>query len=225
VKILDLEQRTPEWHAARLGRVGSSDAADMLATIKTGEAAARRDLRMRLVCARLTGRVEESGFVSAEMQRGTDLEPVARAYYEAETGSMVETIGYVQHDELMAGYSPDGFVGAEGAVEIKVPKTTTHLKYLRDGKIPNEYRAQLVHALLISGREWIDFVSFDDRLPDALSFFCTRLTLSRELMGDLAELDAYEKKLRAFLAEVDTELEALQTLADMRGRLVMAVNA
>jgi antitoxin component HigA of HigAB toxin-antitoxin module len=85
--------------------------------------------------------------------------------------------------------------------------------------VPPAYVPQLTHALLLTGRQWIDFVSFDDRLPEALSFFCVRFTLSQ------AELDAYEKKLRAFLAEVDTELEALQTLADMRGRLVAAVSA
>ena len=53
--VLDVAQRSPEWFAARCGRVTSTAAADMLATIKSGEAAARRDLRTRLVCERLTG--------------------------------------------------------------------------------------------------------------------------------------------------------------------------
>lgn len=217
--ILELEQRTPEWHQARLGRVGGSDVDAMLSTIKSGEAAARRDLRMRLVCERLTGRVPEAGYVNAEMQRGIEMEPIARAVYEAETGAMVQAIGYVQHDELMAGYSPDGFVGADGIIEVKCPKTATHLKYLRDGRVPLDYLGQCQHALWITGRAWIDFISFDDRLPEALAFFCVRLT------RDAAMVDAYDASIKTFLASVDTELEALQTLADLRGRLTMAVGA
>jgi hypothetical protein len=119
----------------------------------------------------------------------------------------------------MAGYSPDGFVGAEGLVEIKCPKTATHLKYLRDGRLPAEYIGQCVHGLWIAGRSWIDFVSYDDRLPEALAFFCVRVTRNE------AGVQEYVDKLRSFLAEVDTELEALQTLADLRGRLTMAVGA
>lgn len=216
MKIVNVEQRSQEWLKARLGRVNSSDAADMLATIKSGEAAARRDLRMRLVCERLTGRVPEAGYVNAEMLRGTELEPIARAAYEAETGGMVEQVGYVQHDELMAGYSPDGFVGVDGLIELKAPKTTTHLKYLRDNRVPPDYLAQCQHALLLTDRAWLDFVSFDDRLPESLSFFCVRLT------REDARLEGYERQLRAFLSEVQTELEALQTLADHRGQMALA---
>lgn len=189
----------------------------MLAVNKNGsEPYGKRDLRLRLCCERLTGRVPEPGYVNAEMQRGCDMEPAARSAYEAETGAMVETIGYVTHDDLLAGYSPDGFVGAEGLLELKAPKTTTHLKYLRDGRVPPDYFGQCQHALWLTGRAWIDFVSFDDRLPDALQFFCVRLT------REDAKLDAYDRLIRAFLAEVDTELEALQTLADTRGRLALA---
>ena len=217
--IVQCEQRSPEWYRGRLGRVGSSDATNMLASIKSGEAAVRRDLRMRLVVERLTQRVDDQGYVSPEMLRGVELESVARAAYEAETGAMVESIGYVTHDELMAGYSPDGFVGDTGLVEIKCPKTTTHLKYLRESRVPLDYVPQLTHALFVTGRTWIDFVSFDDRLPDALQFFCIRLQPLK------VELDDYERQLRKFLGEVDTELEALQTMAELRGRLALAAGA
>lgn len=216
MKIHDVEQRTDEWLRLRLGRINSSDAAAMLATIKSGEAAARRDLRLRICCERLTGLVPEAGFVSAEMIRGNEKESEARAAYEVETGAMVEIVGYVTHDDLMAGYSPDGFVGADGLIEIKAPKTTTHLKYLREDRVPLDYAQQCRHALYLTGREWIDFVSFDDRLPEKLQFHCVRMTRAQ------AAVDHYARSLEAFLAEVDTELEALQTMADHRGRLQLA---
>lgn len=218
--IIEVAQRTQEWHAARVGRLNSSDAGDMLAMNKSGgESASRRDLRVRLACERLTGTAIESGYINAEMQRGISCEPIARAFYEAETGAMVQEIGYVQHDELLAGYSPDGFVGADGLLEIKVPKTATHVRYLRDGKLPADYVAQCQHALFVSERQWIDFVSFDDRLPEALQFFRVRLTREE------AKLDVYERTLRAFLAEVQNELEALQTLRNLRQQFAAAVEA
>jgi hypothetical protein len=107
-----VDQRTPEWFALRLGRLTASDAKDMLATIKSGEAAARRDLRMRLVCERLTGQaVEDTTFQNADMQRGIDLEPEARRAYEARTGQLVDTrVGFMSRDDCAAGCSPDGVI-------------------------------------------------------------------------------------------------------------------
>ncbi|MEK9723283.1 MAG: YqaJ viral recombinase family protein [Rhodospirillaceae bacterium] len=106
-----VQQRTPEWFALRLGRLTASDAKDMLAVIKSGEAAARRDLRMRLVCERLTGQPSEDTYTNADMQRGVDLEPEARRAYEAHTGQLVDTrVGFISHDDCAAGCSPDGVV-------------------------------------------------------------------------------------------------------------------
>ena len=74
--IHDCEQRSPEWYAVRAGRLTGSCAVDMLATVKTkgAEAAARRDLRYRLVVERLTGTPQDdgNGFVNAAMQRGIE---------------------------------------------------------------------------------------------------------------------------------------------------------
>src|SRR5678810_58748 len=132
--VIDADQRSPEWFAARLGRLTGSRAVDMLATIKSGEAAARRDLRMQLVCERLTSVLQEEAFVNAAMQRGIDCEPLARDLYERQTGCFMQATGFLAHTEYMAGCSLDGHVGEfEGIVELKCPKSATHLKYLRAG--------------------------------------------------------------------------------------------
>lgn len=205
--ILNAEQRSPDWFAARLGRLTGTGAGDMLATIKTGEAAARRDLRMRLVCERLTGQCQENGFVNAEMQRGIDLEPVAFAAYEALTGQMVRRTGFLAHTELQAGCSLDGDVDDfMGIVELKCPKSATHLRYLRAGTMPPEHLAQITHNLWVSSAAWADFVSFDDRFPEALQIFRVRVQAK-----DL-DLAGYQTKALAFLAEVDRELEAVRHL-------------
>src|SRR5262245_64762264 len=98
-------QRTDEWYYARLGRITGSVAGDMLATIKKGESASRRNLRTRLVLERLTGVSQESRYVSVDMQYGIDREPAALVDYEARTGYMVRRVGFCAHDELQAGAS------------------------------------------------------------------------------------------------------------------------
>lgn len=205
--IIDAEQRSPEWFAARAGLLTGSRAADMLATIKSGEAAARRDYRLQLVCERLTGQPQEDGFINAAMQRGIDLEPKAFAAYEALTGSVAVRTGFLRHVTHLAGCSLDGHVDHfAGIVEIKCPKSATHLKYWRGpGTAPDEYLPQITHNLFITGAEWCDFLSFDDRFPPDLQTFLVRVWAKD------VDLAGYEKKALAFLAEVDAEVNAIKT--------------
>jgi hypothetical protein len=211
VIVVECDQRDAAWRLVRLGKLTGTGAADMLATVKTkgAEAAARRDLRLRLVCERLTGVSAEGDFVSKDMQRGIDLEPAARAAYEAASGAIVKPVGFVAHDELPAGCSPDGLVRG-GIIEIKCPKPATHLSYIRGRALPPDYRAQVTHNLWITGAGFCDFVSYDDRFPPALQLFRVRVP------RDAVDLAAYELMARAFLAEVDRELD------DVRGLLVAA---
>jgi hypothetical protein len=90
MKILTTDQRSPAWIAARLGRLTGSRAADMMTTVKSGEAAGRRNLRVQLVLERLTGVSQESGYVSRDMQYGLDREADAFGAYEAATGQLAQ---------------------------------------------------------------------------------------------------------------------------------------
>lgn len=197
MRIIECVQGSDEWFAARLGRLTGSRAADAFATIKKGEAASRRNLRVQLVLERLTGKSQENGYVSADMERGTLLEPAARLAYEAETGILVEPVGFCAHDSLAAGFSPDGLT-AYGLIEIKCPKAATHLEYLREG-LPSQYLLQILHGLWISGRAWGDFVSFHPDFPESL-----RLRVTRVQASDYS-MTGHEEKVREFLAEVDAE--------------------
>ena len=206
-KIIEAEQRSPEWFLARAGRLTGSRAGDMLARIKSGEAAARRDYRLQLAAERLTGAPQEDGFVNAAMQRGIDCEPLAFAAYEAATGEMARRTGFICADELMVGCSLDGDVDCfKGIVELKCPKSTTHISYFKTGGLPPTYVPQVQHNLWVTGAEWCDFVSFDDRLPKALQLYRVRVHAK-----DM-DLAGYEASARAFLAEVDAEVRALNAL-------------
>lgn len=189
----------------------------MLAKIKSGEAAARRNLKFKLVAERLTGRSQESGYVNAAMQWGIDHEAEALAAYEAATGAMVQAIGFCEHDDQPVGTSPDGFVGADGIVSIKCPETATHINYLRAGVEPSEHAAQNTHELWLTGRAWVDFVSYDPRLPEDLRLFVLRVTRTAE------QLEAYATEVKAFLGEVDNEIAALRTVKRIGSVLKEAV--
>lgn len=203
--LVDCEQRTDAWYQARAGRLTASAAKDMLATIKSGEAAARRDLRARLATERLVGQpIDDGGFVSVEMQRGIELEPTAREAYERLTGNQVIQVGFLAHNELMAGASPDGVVGdLDLVVEIKAPKLATHIRYvLGDGGIPTEHLAQCKHLAWLTDCRCVDFVSYDPR-------FAKRPIYMASVCAEDLDLEGYDKEVRKFLKEVDEYYEQL----------------
>jgi hypothetical protein len=212
VTVYGFEQKSPEWFSVRAGRLTGSAAADMLASVKTkGEAASRRDLRLRLVVERLTGIPQDdgTGYVNAAMQRGIDKEADAIAAYEAATGLLVRRTGFLAHDDLMAGCSLDGDVDDfTGIVEVKCPKSSTHLATYKSREVPPCHMPQIVHNCWISGATWCDFVSFDDRLPVELSLFHTRV-----FAPDVA---AYELMARQFLSECDAEFESINALRQQK---------
>lgn len=207
MKVLTAEQRSDAWRAARAGMLTGTCAADILAVRKrgSGDLQCRMDLRRRLVCERITGVPVDDVTPSKAMQHGTEKEPTAFAAYEAATRQLVKRVGFVAHDELPAGCSPDGYVGDFlGLVELKCPKSTTHLEYLTAGGVPDEYLPQITHNLWVTGAHWCDFVSFDDRFPQhELRLFRVRVARSD------VDLAAYELAVRLFLDEVEREFSAV----------------
>jgi hypothetical protein len=209
--VHDMPQRSPAWFAARIGLLTGSCADAIIAERKrgTGELAIRRDLRRRIVCERVTGlAVDDVPFLPAHMQRGEELEPAAFAAYETQTGQMVNRVGFVSHMTLNAGCSPDGFIGNwEGVLELKCPKSMTHLTYFEAPDLfRQEYLGQALHALWLTGAQWCDLCSFDDRFPASMEL--VRVRIKRE---DL-DLVAYELAVSLFLTEVDQAVEKVLAL-------------
>lgn len=200
------EQGSQEWLQERLGHVTASRLADVLATVKTGEAASRRNYRAELVAQRLTGTVE-AGYTNAAMQWGADNEPIARSEYEVRKEVFVDQVGFIKHPTILwAGASPDGLVGLDGLIEIKCPNTATHIDTLLSQTIPSQYEKQMLWQIACTGRAWCDFVSFDPRLPPDLSFFCKRFNPSME------QIKEAEQAVITFLAEVEETLSKLANL-------------
>lgn len=218
--IIDAEQRSPEWFAARVGRLTGSVAGEMLAKIAKGEAAGRRNLRVRLVLERLTGRPQEAAFVTPAMQAGVDREAAAFAAFEALTGNVAVRTGFLAHTSLMAGCSLDGHMGNfETLLSIKCRQPPAHLEFLKTGVMPASALAQIRHELWLTGASSHEYFSWNPDFPPALQ---SRIVTVKR--AD-AEIPAYEDAALTFLAEVDREVEVVQTLTNLSGVLTEVAHA
>jgi putative phage-type endonuclease len=203
-------QGSPEWHALRLGRLTASRVADAVAKGKTGFLASRANLMATLIIERLTGETQET-YTNAAMQWGIDTEPHARAAYCFYRDAEVTEIGFVEHPNInMSGCSPDGLIGDAGMLEIKCPNTATHLDTLLGGTVPGKYITQIQWQMACTGRQWVDFVSYDPRLPEAMRLFIKRVERDN---GKIAELTG---DVKAFLAELDEKLAELRAKYEAR---------
>lgn len=164
----DLQQGTDEWLYQRCGTVTASVVGQLI-TPKTVKPAANdysRALVMHLAAERITGYVEPT-FTTADMERGNMAEPIARDKYAEHKGWFVDEVGFMVREYSWGriGYSPDGLVGDNGLIEIKAPKQKKHLATILADAVPLEYMAQCQTGLLVSGRDWIDFISYNGGMP------------------------------------------------------------
>jgi hypothetical protein len=204
-RIIECAQGTPEWLAARCGVATASRFGAIMATIKSGEAAERRNYRTDLVVERLTGRPLDS-FTTAAMKQGIEREPLARLAYESHTGNLVEEVGFCRLEELDAGASPDGLIDDDGGLEIKCPERTAHLRYLQQDMEPPEYTWQIQGGLWITGRKFWDFVSFNPDFPEHLQLIVRRIPRNEEAIRKLAA------EVERFLREVDAEVARVNAM-------------
>lgn len=163
----DLVQGSEEWLAARRGIVTASVVGQLITpkTIKPAANDVSRALTMTLVAERITGWTEPV-YVSDDMMRGTLDEPIARDLYSRHYAPVTE-VGFMVRDDwgYPIGYSPDGLVGDDGLIEIKSRKPKKHLATILADEVPTENVAQIQCGLLVSGREWCDYVSFCGGMP------------------------------------------------------------
>jgi putative phage-type endonuclease len=199
-----MEQRSEEWFQARLGKVTASRVVDVLAKIKSGESASRRNYKIQLVSERLTGEKQET-YINQAMQDGIDREQFAREKYVQQFGE-VEEVGFIQHPTLEAGASPDGLVGTDGIIEIKCPMGSTHTETLMTQEVPSKYVPQIQFQLLVTGRKWCDFVSYNPMFPENLQVFVRRVFANKEYQKEL------EDEVKQFLNEVDDVINKLKEI-------------
>lgn len=201
-----MEQGSPEWFKARLGKVTASRVADVIAKTKSGYSTSRAKYMTQLLIERITGEPTES-YTNPAMERGIEQEQFARAAYEATANVLVDECGSFDHPSIpMSSASPDGLVDKDGQVEIKNPMSHTHLETLITKKVPGDYVTQMQWQMACTGRKWCDFVSYDSRMPEHLRLFVRRVERDDELIAEL------EKEVIKFLAELEDKLDKLKEI-------------
>lgn len=199
----DIEQHSDEWYAARCGVLTASVVGKLITpTLKTANNDTSRGITYTLAAERITGHVDHV-HPSFDMMRGTEDEPYARDAY-AEHHAPVQEVGFVKYegDGYTLGFSPDGFVEHDGLIEIKSRRPKAHIQTILDGVPPAENMAQIQAGLLVTGRSWLDYVSFSQGLP---LFVC-------RVAPDQVWFDVIEAAARAFeqnVTEVITEYTTL----------------
>lgn len=200
----NIQQLSPEWIAARIGKVTASRVADIMARTKSGYSTSRQNYMAELICERLTGSKAE-GFTNAAMQWGLDNEASAKATYAFMTNAEVLPAGFDLHPVIADfGASPDGYVGSDGLVEIKCPLTATHLETLLEGYVDAKYQTQMQVQMACTGRQWCDFISYDPRLPVDMQLFVKRIP------RDASRIAEIETEVRGFLTELAAKMDALK---------------
>ncbi len=184
-----------EWHCARLGiPTASNFAAIVTPTGKPTANAARQTYKCELLAERMTGQLT-SHFVSAAMERGTELEPQARAWYQLETNKPIKSIGFVQLDTGagLCGASPDG-MAADRGLEVKCPLNHTIIGQLLADVPPLDYIMQCQAGMWVTGVVRWDLVLFSGTsgIPNRIY----------ELRADERLFAAFETCIPAFCAEL-----------------------
>ena len=194
LQIFTCEQNSEEWYAARSGIVTASEFSTVLAKGRGGgESVTRRKYMLTLAGERIAGPSPFDRFSNAAMERGHAYEEEARDMYSLITGNDVERVGFMRRGDV--GYSPDGLIGENGLQEIKTKIYPLHLECLLSDAVPSEHVAQVQGGLWVSGREWLDFVSYSPGLP----LFVKRIHRD----------EAYIKVLAKAVEDFNTELAAL----------------
>jgi hypothetical protein len=158
LQTFDCQQGTPEWYACRLGIPTASEFATVLAKGKGGgESKTRRTYLLKLVGERLTGEPMWA-YSNEHMERGKVMEDEARDLYAMLKDCEPTRVGFLRRGDV--GASPDSLIGEDGLLEIKTKLPHIHLDVLIAHELPSEHRAQIQGQLWISGREWVDFVSY-----------------------------------------------------------------
>lgn len=219
-----IEQRSDEWRAARAGKLTASRFADAIAmtqvepgdVYKSGpkkgqpkprtSTAAREKYMREIVFERLAAvpRHEVGGRAT---QWGTDVESYAKEAVELETGLIIAPAEFVTHPRYdFIGASPDGLIGADGGYESKCPMDeAVHINTLLTG-MPSYHIGQVQGGMLVTGRQWWLFVSYDPRVPDPFRLYTQRIerdnayidgVLLPGLLQFEAEVQAMIKRLQA----------------------------
>lgn len=168
----DLTQGSDEWLEARRGLLTASEMKLILTpTLKLADNDKTRAHVYEIAAQRIAEYVEPH-YVSDDMLRGHQEEAMA-VYTYSERYAPVTHVGFMtrQFGDFLIGYSPDGLVGDDGLIEVKSRRqkfqVQTIVECVTSETIMPEYMLQAQTGLLVSGRKWLDHITYSGGLPMA----------------------------------------------------------
>lgn len=197
VQIIDCDQNSAEWFAARAGIPTASNFATIMAKGKDGGASlTRKKYLYKLAGELLTGEVQD-GYSNGHMERGHEMEPDARNLYSFIAGAEPAQVGFIRNGAK--GCSPDSLVGDRGMLEIKTKLPDLLIDVLLRDEFPAEHKAQCQGALWVAEREWIDIAVYWPKLP----LFVKRAHRDESYIADLSKaVDAFNSELAEVVQKV-----------------------
>ena len=196
MRIIDCDQRSPEWHQARSGVPSASEFSCIVTS--DGSPSKQRQKYMYELVGQKLGALPEESYTNKAIENGILREADAREMYSRDVKPVVQ-VGFCIHDEGY-GCSPDGLVEEDGVIEIKCPILSTHIEYLIKQKLPTDYVQQVQGQLLVTGRKYNDFISFFPNLkPLVVRCYRDEVFISRlraELLKFIQELNELTERLR-----------------------------
>lgn len=168
MKIHDVEQGTDAWMRVRIGKVTASEL-DQLVTPKFAERTGQMPFSYlcKKVAEAYRGKpLMEDDFSSYDTEQGQLLEMEARKCFCFEFAeTKLRNVGFCEHDGGRFGCSPDALIGEDSGCEIKCPKSKTHVRYILEGKLPDDYAAQVHGSIYATGAKSWTFFSYARRFP------------------------------------------------------------
>ncbi len=206
MKIHQLEQRSPEWLAIRLGKPTASEFSRIVTS--TGEPSKSRPGYAIQLAAELYAKAPLNSWGgNVSLDRGTFLEDDALKAYEFLRDVVIDRVGFVTDDDEIYGCSPDGLIGEDGMVELKCIGAEKHvaalLRHKAKGDVPPDYVQQTQGQMWITGRKWCDLIFYHPVLP----MLVVRQTPSAQVVSGLFE---------GIIEVLDQRDEVLEALIEMR---------
>lgn len=199
----ELEQGSLEWMQLRCGIITASEMKRVVSLTDKPTKADKKKVKVHLyelLAQRLNSYVEPQ-YVGDAMLRGHEDEIYACIAYEKNIAP-IEKCGFITNDEwgFTIGYSPDGLVGDDGLIECKSRIQKYQTETIITQEVPEEYVLQLQTGLLVSGRKWIDFISYSGGMP----------MFVKRVLPDLEMQEIIIRQCKEFEADLQAELTRYQ---------------
>ena len=197
MKIYNFAQGSPEWHAIRRRKLTASHGT-AIGNHGTGLVTYVDEIVLALC-------IEPDEYYNSDMARGNELEPTGRLVYEFERGIETRQVGFIEYNEFV-GCSPDSLVGDDGGLELKARNDRIHFKLLKDGKVDSGTVWQMNMCMLVTGRKWWDFGSYNPKFNQSL-FVKRFYPEPKKIEGLLIGFEMGEKMIKELLGNENIKKE------------------